>query len=1320
VGDKIRSIFSAGTVLISIYDYEQGIAHRPYLYEGGQRIEIPSCPIPDDPNHVEKDSKPVRYDTIKELEAAGITHIEGTAMVESYIAAPLLAGDKYLGLVSLQDERPYAFTDADLRLLCTLANSMSIALENARLFDETQHLLQETQQRNAELAVINSVQKALATQVDIQDIYDLVGERIRETFSAQGVMIVIINHEQKVVQTPYLFEKGKRYYFDDRPLSDRFHKFSEAKQPLLFSTTEEWKAGGLRHLEGTEVMQSYLGVPLMLGNRNIGGISLQDEKPHAFDEDDMRLLTTLAHSVSVSLENARLFNETQNLLQQTQQRNAELAVINSVQQGLAAQLDMNAIYDLVGDRIRDIFDAQAVMIGTYDHDQERAFIPYLFEKGERYTFTQTEPFNKFSRYLIDNRQTVLINENAQEKAVEFDMGIPAGEHPQSMLFVPLATSDKVIGFISLQDIDHEHAFDKSDVRLLETLAASMSVALENARLFAESQRLLHETEQRAAELTIINSVGQALASQLDYQAIIEMVGERIRETFAADSIALFQYDCRNNLLRTSYWIQDDHRFPVHVTEPEPSLTLQIIEKSKPIIIGTYKEAVESGSMFVQKDPDDPHERATESFLGVPILIGNEVTGVIHIQSYEQNAYDESHMRLLSTIASNTGIALENARLFAEIKRRAKEMSALAAVGQDITATLDLPTVLERITRHARELLDVGDSAVFLPDAGGQIMKGFVALGSIATQVKASTVQPGVGILGDIWQQAVAEVINDASNDPRAITIAGTEVQVDEKMMVAPLLTGDQVSGLMAVWRTGGEPFGEADLSFLVGLARQAAIAIENARLFSEAEAARATAEEANESKSVFLANVSHELRTPLTSILGFARIVQKRLETRILPRVPADEPRTQRAINQVEKNLNIILAEGERLTALINNVLDLEKIEAGQMDWQMESLSIVEVIEQGINASAAIVEQQGLTLQVDIADKLPPISGDHDKLVQVIINLLSNAAKFTTTGAITCRAEAINGRMQVSVQDTGSGIAEADLPYVFEKFRQVGDTLTDKPKGTGLGLSICKEIVTYHGGDIWVESRLGAGSTFFFTLPIAPETAEPGVKTVAIDDLLTKLKQRIAAVPAQSDNGDKTLLVADDDPHIRELLRQELTAEGYQVFEAKDGREALEQVKTIHPDLVILDILMPELSGFDVAAVIKNDPRTMGLPIVVISVLEDKKRGFRLGVDRYLTKPINVQTLLHEVQALLDQGLSRRKVLVIDEDADTVQTLSSALKAQGYEVTAVTNGAEGINMATTDHPDMIIVNALLSEQLNLVQAIRFEKGLENVLFLLFQ
>jgi signal transduction histidine kinase len=186
----------------------------------------------------------------------------------------------------------------------------------------------------------------------------------------------------------------------------------------------------------------------------------------------------------------------------------------------------------------------------------------------------------------------------------------------------------------------------------------------------------------------------------------------------------------------------------------------------------------------------------------------------------------------------------------------------------------------------------------------------------------------------------------------------------------------------------------------------------------------------------------------------------------------------------VEENLGIILAEGQRLTTLINNVLDLEKIEAGKMDWHLEPLAIAEVINQATAATASLFDQKGLSLIEELSDNLPQVSGDRDKLVQVVINLISNAVKFTDRGRVKVRAQAVEGEIQISVRDQGIGIAVADQPLVFEKFKQVGDTLTDKPKGTGLGLPICKEIIERHGGRIWVTSELGRGSTFVFTLPI--------------------------------------------------------------------------------------------------------------------------------------------------------------------------------------------------------------------------------------------
>jgi signal transduction histidine kinase len=256
------------------------------------------------------------------------------------------------------------------------------------------------------------------------------------------------------------------------------------------------------------------------------------------------------------------------------------------------------------------------------------------------------------------------------------------------------------------------------------------------------------------------------------------------------------------------------------------------------------------------------------------------------------------------------------------------------------------------------------------------------------------------------------------------------------------------------------------------------------------ELARQAADAANASKSVFLANVSHELRTPLVSILGFARIVQKRLDERLFPNIPQADARTRKAREQVDDNLEIILAEGQRLTTLINNLLDLEKIEAGKMVWHFQLVSIGDIIRHATVSTASLFDGKPLSLVLDIPPDLPMVKGDPDKLIQVVINLLSNAVKFSSQGTVLVAASLAAGQVAVRVSDQGIGIAPQDQEHLFEKFIQVGDSLTGKPKGTGLGLAISKEIVEHHDGRIWVESRLGEGSTFAFTLPVVEEAVD--------------------------------------------------------------------------------------------------------------------------------------------------------------------------------------------------------------------------------------
>jgi PAS domain S-box-containing protein len=478
-----------------------------------------------------------------------------------------------------------------------------------------------------------------------------------------------------------------------------------------------------------------------------------------------------------------------------------------------------------------------------------------------------------------------------------------------------------------------------------------------------------------------------------------------------------------------------------------------------------------------------------------------------------------------------------------------------------------------------------------------------------------------------------------------------------------------------------------------------------------------TEKEVDKMKTDFISTVSHELRTPLTSVLGFASIIKEKLESSIFPMLSTEDRKLKKTIQRVSDNLNIIVAEAERLTSLINDVLDIAKMEAGKVEWQMQSLDVSELINWATNSTAALFETNGLQLVTEIEPGIQQIIGDRNRLLQVLINLISNAVKFTTSGSVTCRVKQEQDSVCISVIDTGVGIAPEDQPKVFEKFRQVGDTLTDKPKGTGLGLPICKQIIDHHGGKIWVESEPGKGSTFSFTVPTY-YSEEQTSSNLNLDALVKQLKDHVITTNTTQSENHKTILVVDDDINIRELLRQQLENEGYSVREAKDGMDAIHQIKTHRPDLILLDVMMPQINGFDVAAVLKSDPQTADIPIIILSIAENKERGYHIGIDRYLTKPIDTEKLLSEIGSLLSQVTSSKKVLVVDKNASTLKTISDVLHTQGYNVIEASDPQECINKALSVKPDMIIIDSILSQESDLVKALRFEKDLENVVFIM--
>ena len=1097
VGEKVRNIFSAQVVDIVTYDKTKNEIEDRYAYEKGDRTLLGAREPKGFRKHVISSKQVLLVN--EEMEKA-MKEYDNEVLIgdvpKANLYVPLILRGEVNGIISLQNlDHEHAFSDSDVSLLTTLANSMSVALESASLFHETNRLLKETEQRTAELSVINSVQEGLAKELDMQGIYDLVGDRVQNLFQTHAVVIASFDLSNKTEHFNYVFENGEKFKLGHRPINALRQMLIDKKQTIYIESEEKAKhEHGITAIGDTKMPKSLMFVPLLSGNNIKGYVSIQNvEIEHAFNDSDIRLLETLANSMSVALENARLFDETTRLLKETEQRTAELGIINNVQEGLASKLDIQAIYDLVGDKISDVFDTQGISISYYDREKNYITNPYYLFRGERIKGQEFELGKGLTSHIIQTGHPLLINENAVERYKELGAVFAPSETEdtaKSWLGVPLISGGLVNGTIRLENYEREFAYSESDVSLLQTLANSMSVALENARLFNETNRLLKETEQRTAELAVINSVQEGLVREMNIQAIYEVVGNRICELFDTQTVIIRTFDHKTGNEEWQFAIEKGERV---YSKPSPfNWANQLLLKTKQALLinENYPEtAKQHGGAGVTKG------LPPKSAVFVPMIVGDTVRGSVSLQNVEkEHAFGQADMRLLTTLTNSMSVALENARLFdettlllAEAKQRASELSTVNSISKALASKLDADDLIKLVGDKLKDLFKANIVYLALLDQKTKTIHFPYQFGDDLTPMKL-----GEGLTSKILLTGEPLLINkDVKELTAQLGLKRLGIPAASYLGV-PIPVGDEKIGVLSVQSTEHENrFNESDLRLLSTIASSVGVALRNAQLFEEvkqakmeAEAASKTAEKANEAKSAFLSTVSHELRTPLTSVLGFAKIINKRLDEKIFPLVDKKDPKTTKTVNQVSENLKVVISEGERLTHLINDVLDLAKIEAGKMEWSMENVSMEEVAERAIAATTSLFDQKNLKFIKQIEKEIPIVSGDRDKLIQVIINLISNSVKFTDKGSVTCRLHKTKNEVMVSISDTGIGIAPEDFGAVFEQFKQVGgDTLTDKPKGTGLGLPICKEIIEHHGGRIWLESKVGKGSTFSFALP---------------------------------------------------------------------------------------------------------------------------------------------------------------------------------------------------------------------------------------------
>jgi signal transduction histidine kinase/DNA-binding response OmpR family regulator len=811
-----------------------------------------------------------------------------------------------------------------------------------------------------------------------------------------------------------------------------------------------------------------------------------------------------------------------------------------------------------------------------------------------------------------------------------------------------------------------------------TPAAVRRRETKTARLTRELSEAL---QQRAATADVLKVISR---STFDLQTVLDVLVESATRLCDADMAAIVRQKGSTYQHAATYGMPPE--FDAFMAGRPVSLGRETV---------TGRAVSESMTVHIPDVLADPDYAMTDTqrvggyraIVGVPLLRNGHPIGVIVLMRREPRPFTDKQIELVTTFADQAVIAIENVRLFDEVQARTRELSqsvgelrALGEVTQAVTSTLDLQTVLTTIVAKATQLSGTEAGAIYVFDESQREFRLRATYGMSEELIAAITDQHAAlsNAVSEAAEQGEPVQVADLQNEPPSMVNDIIMKAGYRARLLVPLVRSGQTVGALVVRRLQPGEFPKSTIELVKTFAAQSVLAIQNARLFSEIEvksrqlaAARDSADEANRTKSSFLANMSHELRTPLNAIIGVTEMLREDAES----------------LNQDLEPLDRVLGAGRHLLALINDILDLSKIEAGRMELHLETFPLAPAIQDVAKTIEPMATKSGNRIVIQCPADLGTMHADQIRFRQSLLNLASNANKFTEKGSITIAArqgkESGRDWITLAVADTGIGMTPEQMGKLFQEFSQASSRTASKYGGTGLGLAISRHFCRMMGGDITVESEPGKGSTFTIRLPRIMQSVETSVIQGGAEPV-----HRIA-----EDAEEPLILVVDDDATARDLVVRHLERAGFAAVAARGGQEGLRLVRELRPAAVTLDIMMPDLDGWTVLAAIKGDPALASTPVVLMSIVDQKNRGYALGAADYLVKPVDRAKLIEALTNIC--GSISGRALLVDDDEVVRRGARQALEAIGWQVSEAENGRVAVEALATARPDVIILDLMM-------------------------